>query len=61
MLIICELDEQNTKYYCPWHDVIMPSAIHMLHFVGIDTNNGISTPDTNIWGGFRAVQPPDIY
>ena len=39
----------------------MLSVIHMLHSVGIDTNNGISTPDTNIWEDFRAVQPPDIY
>ena len=39
----------------------MPSAIHVLQFVGVDTINCISTPDTPIELGFRVVRPPDIY
>ena len=39
----------------------MPSAIHVLHFVGADTINCISTPDTPIELGFRVVWTPDIY
>ena len=55
MLIIYQLDywdkvwSKYEIYLCPWHDVIMLSAIHVLHFVGTDTNNYISTPNTNIY------------